>query len=223
MVTTLLMLLLLFIAGLFSVYSYLPHKKIESATIPVESNTVATPQVVASRREISADKKAELRSVFDTFDQNGDGFVTKKELRESLKNIKIFMTEEEVEEVVAKVDSNGDGLIDFEEFCLLCELMGVQDSGRGGGGESSGDVRQEGDRSEGDLKEAFDVFDKDKDGLITVEELDLVLSSLGLKKGKRVEDCKAMIRKFDVDGDGMVNFDEFKMMMRGGDTLVSAF
>jgi Ca2+-binding EF-hand superfamily protein len=33
-----------------------------------------------------------------------------------------------------------------------------------------------------------------------------------------------MIRKVDMDGDGMVNFDEFKRMMtRGGSKLVSVF
>ncbi|KAF2310600.1 hypothetical protein GH714_015249 [Hevea brasiliensis] len=108
------------------------------------------------------------------------------------------MTEKEVEEMVAKVDSNGDGLIDYEEFCFLCEdIMG--DGGQeleddGGNGEAEG---------QGDLKEAFDVFDRDKDGLISVEELGLVLSSLGLKEGKRIEDCKEMIKKVDMDGDGM--------------------
>ncbi|KAL0345276.1 UNVERIFIED_CONTAM: Calmodulin-like protein 2 [Sesamum radiatum] len=69
---------------------------------------------------------------------------------------------------------------------------------------------------DGDLKEAFDVFDGNKDGLITVEELGLVLSSLGFTEGKKLEDCKEMIRKVDMDGDGMVNFDEFKKMMRAG-------
>ncbi|KAJ6381104.1 hypothetical protein OIU77_029906 [Salix suchowensis] len=165
--------------------------------------------------------KAELKSVFATFDKNGDGFITKQELRESFKNIRIFMTEKEVEEMVVKVDANGDGLVDFEEFCILCKATGVRD--QGGDDEREGQVAGQ-DGGEGDLKEAFDVFDKDKDGLISVEELGLMLCSLGLKEGGRVQDCEEMIRKVDMDGDGMVNFDEFKkMMMRGGDKLVSVF
>ncbi|CAN1215354.1 Calmodulin-like protein 3 [Linum perenne] len=110
-----------------------------------------------------------MTSVFATFDKNGDGLITKQELRESLKNIQISATEKE------------------------------------------------------ELKEAFEVFDGDKDGLITVEELGSVLSSLGMKEGKKMEDCKEMIRRVDVDGDGMVNFDEFKtMMMRNGGRLLSS-
>ncbi|CAI0542800.1 unnamed protein product [Linum tenue] len=150
-----------------------------------------------------------MASVFATFDKNGDGFITKQELKESLKNIRISVTEAEAEEMVAKVDSNGDGLIDFEEFKILCRTMGGADSGGFGGDE---------------LRDAFEVFDRDRDGLITVEELGSVLSSLGLKEGKRMEDCKEMIRKVDADGDGMVNFDEFRTMMRnGGGKLLPVF
>ena len=70
-----------------------------------------------------------------------------------------------------------------------------------------------------DLKEAFDVFDKDNDGLISVEELALVLTSLGLREGRKIEECKEMIKKVDMDGDGMVNFNEFKRMMMNGGKL----
>ncbi|CAI0465212.1 unnamed protein product [Linum tenue] len=44
--------------------------------------------------------------------------------------------------------------------------------------------------------------------MITMEELGSVLSSLGLKEGKRMEACKEMIRR--VNADGKVNFDEFR-------------
>ncbi|KAL0427131.1 UNVERIFIED_CONTAM: Calmodulin-like protein 2 [Sesamum latifolium] len=115
--------------------------------------------------------------------------------------------------MVEKVDANGDGLIDFDEFCELFDSIS-------GGGDYDAEGRGEaGERAaggDGDLKEAFDVFDGNKDGLITVEELGLVLSSLGFTEGKKLEDCKEMIRKVDMDGDGMVNFDEFKKMMRAG-------
>ena len=85
------------------------------------------------------------------------------------------------------------------------------------------DHEKEGDgvieNEEVDLKEAFDVFDKDNDGLISVEELALVLTSLGLREGRKIEECKEMIKKVDMDGDGMVNFNEFKRMMMNGGKL----
>ncbi|PIN09696.1 Calmodulin and related proteins (EF-Hand superfamily) [Handroanthus impetiginosus] len=143
--------------------------------------------------------KSELRDVFATFDKNNDGFITRQELKESLKNIGISAGETDVADMVEKVDSNGDGLIDFDEFCKLFDSNIIS-----------------GDNRDGDLREAFDVFDDNKDGLITVEELGLVLTSMGFTEGNKLEDCKEMIRKVDVDGDGMVNFDEFKSMMKSG-------
>jgi Ca2+-binding EF-hand superfamily protein len=64
-----------------------------------------------------------------------------------------------------------------------------------------------------DLKEAFDVFDGNKDGLISAEELGTVLGSLGLRGRTAAAECRDMIRLVDSDGDGMVNFEEFKRMM----------
>ena len=242
MISAALLLLLLFLAGLLNLNSYLPSKKlyawlhslflpravitaaekVKSAPLQAESSKAVT--TVAKSDQISKKKTEdtddEMTSVFATFDKNGDGFITKQELKESLKNIRIIVTETEVEEMVVKVDSNGDGLIDLEEFKILCRkiLSGGEDQISGCGGAA-------GEGGGGELKKAFDVFDRNKDGLITVEELWWVLSSLGLKEGKRIEDCKEMIRRVDVDGDEMVNFDEFKMMMRsgGGKLLLPVF
>lgn len=162
-----------------------------------------TPPPPMKTKSHSMDKE-ELSMVFSTFDRNGDGFITKLELQESLENLGLFSSDEQIASLVEKVDANGDGLIDVNEFCELYEAL---ERGEGGGGRDDG--------GEGDeLRDAFDVFDQNGDGLITVEELGLVLSSLGLKKG--LEDCKNMIKKVDMDGDGMVNFEEFKRMMRSG-------
>ncbi|XP_022730842.1 calmodulin-like protein 3 [Durio zibethinus] len=229
MVTSILLLAVLFVAGFINFYLFFSPKKFyawiqsffpkygSSSSVHVSSSKTTTSHAI-SVKERSDSNKVELKRVFATFDKNGDGFITKNELRESLKNIRLFMTDKEVEEMVVKVDANGDGLIDFDEFCILCQAMDGHDQEgvrRGQDGNGVGD-------GEGELKEAFDVFDKDKDGLISVEELGSVLCSLGLKEGKKTEDCKAMIREVDLDGDGMVNFDEFKrMMMKSGGGLVS--
>lgn len=124
----------------------------------------------------------------------------------------MMITEKDAEEMLKGVDENGDGLIDFEEFCVLGEKLVMGFEGK--------KKRKVEDEDEDELREAFGVFDKDKDGLISVEELSLVLCSLGMNEGKKVENCKEMIKKVDLDGDGMVNFDEFKRMMRSGVSLV---
>lgn len=162
-----------------------------------------------ARREAamsSSMDSSELRKVFQMFDKNGDGQITKKELGESLKNLGIYIPEEELDATMDKIDVNGDGCVDVEEFGKL--YRSIVDDGPG----ADGDKHDE----EEDMREAFNVFDQNGDGYITVEELRSVLSSLGLKQGRTAEDCRKMISKVDADGDGRVDFTEFKQMMRGG-------
>ncbi|KAL8483088.1 hypothetical protein ACS0TY_025949 [Phlomoides rotata] len=140
----------------------------------------------------------EQRRVFQMFDRNGDGKITKKELNDSLENMGIFIPDNELSQMIDKVDVNGDGCVDIDEFGTLYQT-----------------IMDERDEEE-DMREAFNVFDQNGDGFITVDELKTVLASLGLKQGRAAEDCKKMIMRVDEDGDGMVNFTEFKQMMRGG-------
>ncbi|KAF9615211.1 hypothetical protein IFM89_022473 [Coptis chinensis] len=163
-------------------------------------------------------ERVELEKVFALFDKNGDGFITRQELGESLKNIGLSSSDKEVSSMIEKLDINGDGLIDADEFCEMYESMGRRYEGAKTGEKA---VVEEEEDEEVELRDAFDVFDGNKDGLITVEELRSVLCSLGLKKGIKFEDCEEMIKKVDMDGDGMVNFDEFKLMMKTGGKLIS--
>ncbi|KAI6679328.1 hypothetical protein NL676_033209 [Syzygium grande] len=250
---TALLLSLVFLASLANILFRLPPKKLPAllrtlfAEPPVQPPSPAAAAAAASssaarsepdgggaavaaaalerprkeRPDMSAERRTELRRVFATFDRNGDGHITREELRESLRGLRISVSDAEVEEAVTESDANGDGRIDLDEFCGLLESVSAVGKA-GGGGDGGGANGESG--GEAELKEAFDVFDRDGDGVITVEELGRVLSSLGMSEGKRAEACEEMIRKVDVDGDGMVNFDEFKRMMRGGQTLlVSAY
>lgn len=211
-------LVFLFLIGLISTLFRIPTKKI-TTLFRLQSPIQDSPknQITQEHRNknnnkntmlMTSERKEELKSVFATFDKNKDGFITKQELCDSLKNIGISTSNKDLLEMVQGVDVNGDGLIDFNEFCVLFESM------MSGDDEDGGDANL--DHEDGNLKDAFDVFDGDKNGLISVEELGLVLDSLGFKEGKKLEDCKKMISKVDTDGDGMINFHEFKNMMKNG-------
>ncbi|CAN1122769.1 Probable calcium-binding protein CML23 [Linum perenne] len=101
--------------------------------------------------------------------------------------------------MMKEFDKDGDGYIDLDEF------VGFIHSGGGG--------RKE-------LKDAFDLYDMDKNGLISANELHAVMKMLGLKCS--MGDCKKMIRQVDQDGDGSVNFEEFKKMMASGNRAPAA-
>ncbi|CAM9220220.1 unnamed protein product [Scytosiphon promiscuus] len=65
-----------------------------------------------------------------------------------------------------------------------------------------------------DLKEAFDNFDRDKNGSIDSAELATVLRSLGYSPTK--DQLKRLMNKVDLDKTGDISFEEFVMMMRLG-------
>ncbi|KAI7741410.1 hypothetical protein M8C21_000870 [Ambrosia artemisiifolia] len=64
-----------------------------------------------------------------------------------------------------------------------------------------------------EVKEAFDVFDENKDGFIDAWELHRVMSVLGLKERMEMEDCRKMIGVFDENFDGRIDFNEFVKLM----------
>ncbi|PQP93121.1 putative calcium-binding protein CML45 [Prunus yedoensis var. nudiflora] len=63
-----------------------------------------------------------------------------------------------------------------------------------------------------EVKEAFHVFDENKDGFIDAGEINKVLCALGFVGASEVE-CKRMIRAFDRNGDGQIDFNEFVQLM----------
>lgn len=63
-----------------------------------------------------------------------------------------------------------------------------------------------------EFREAFALYDKDGDGTITTLELGKVMRSLG--QNPSVEELQNMINEIDQDGNGIIDFEEFVIMMR---------
>jgi len=152
-------------------------------------------------------ESAELARVFELFDKDGDGRITREELAESLRKLGMGVPgDDELASMMARVDANGDGCVDAEEFGEL--YRGIMDG--------AAEEEEEEDDDDDDMREAFRVFDANGDGYITADELGAVLSSLGLRQGRTAEECRRMIGRVDRDGDGRVDFREFRQMMRAG-------
>lgn len=129
----------------------------------------------------------ELVRMFNHLDADGDGRISAAEMRKVNR-----CTDEAAEEMVAAADKDRDGFISLDEFLAV---MGDGDD-------------------ESDARATFDEFDANKDGVITAEELRLVLRRLGLGGEElTVQQCEEMMAAYDCNKDGVLSFDEFKAMM----------
>ncbi|KAL4574476.1 hypothetical protein LXL04_021308 [Taraxacum kok-saghyz] len=137
----------------------------------------------------------EVKQVFSRFDVNGDGKITAVELVDVMKALGSDTSLDEVNRIMADIDTDCDGFINLEEFAGFCK----------------GNAAGEDDGGMTELHDAFKLYDLNKNGLISANELHQILSRLG--ESCTVDDCSNMIKSVDSDGDGYVNFEEFKKMM----------
>nr|XP_002129913.1 uncharacterized protein LOC100186906 isoform X1 [Ciona intestinalis] len=60
-----------------------------------------------------------FKEAFDLFDNNGGGTIDALELKETLESVGIMLDEAEIHDVMMRLDKDGNGEIDFEEFLDL--------------------------------------------------------------------------------------------------------
>ncbi|KAB1211588.1 putative calcium-binding protein CML45 [Morella rubra] len=100
----------------------------------------------------------------------------------------------------------------MQKLEILCSPDGEEFQERFSSKELSG-LFDEKEPSLEEVKEAFDVFDENRDGFIDARELQRVLCILGFKEGKELANCNTMIRAFDENNDGRIDFNEFVRFM----------
>lgn len=102
----------------------------------------------------------------------------------------------------------------FHELCKVClrfveDIQSTEDVKQVS---SAKDVKQVSGKEE--LREAFYVFEKEGDGFITPSKLQNALLNLGFTEVKYLENCEAMMTKFDINYSDKIEFDDFGNMMR---------
>ena len=126
-----------------------------------------------------------LWQAFSVFDVDGSGAISASELQEVMESLGQNPSSTELREMIKEVDLDHSGSIDFDEFKALM-------------------ISRQGD-SKSRLKLAFQVFDQDNSGQITVEEMRGIMNKFELTDAE----LDAMVKEVDVDGDGAIDFEEF--------------
>ncbi|CAH1794489.1 unnamed protein product [Owenia fusiformis] len=144
--------------------------------------------------KLTESETTDLKEAFQLFDKDGDGRISIEEVKTVVSSLQQDIDEDQLQEMFNEVDTDGSGSIELEEFVqMMCSYRGSwQDP-------------------ELEMKQAFKMFDKDGDGVISATELRSVMASLGESMTR--EEVEELIKDADIDGDNQVNYEEFVTMM----------
>ncbi|KXN74060.1 calmodulin mutant SYNCAM35 [Conidiobolus coronatus NRRL 28638] len=137
---------------------------------------------------------AEIREAFSLFDKTGDGTIPTGSISELLRALCQNPTEAEIREILNGLPA-GTSSVDFQTFLSILQ--------RPGGFKPAGEVEE--------FVQAFQVFDKDNSGYISVGELRYVLTSLGDKLTEAEVD--ELLKGVEIGKDGAINYEEFVKML----------
>ncbi|KAL3277050.1 hypothetical protein HHI36_012411 [Cryptolaemus montrouzieri] len=153
-------------------------------------------------KDFSQEEMEEIEEAFNCFalekttineDQKGpQGLLLVHDLGYTMKELGFSPTEAEIFEMLDEFDLQKTEYIDFNTFVYILK-------------KNTKPLNEE------QLRSAFDVFDKDRNGHIATQEIKFVTRNLG----ERYTDTEIeeMMKEADADGDGRISYDDFAYFM----------
>ena len=146
--------------------------------------------------QLTDEQLIEYKSIFSFFDKDGNGTIDTVELATALRALGENPSEEQIKKLLEEVDEDGSGTIDFLEFLTMMV------------------TRSSDPDPESDIRQAFRMFDRDNNGMISAAEFRKTMTTLGEPMSD--EDFNEMMKVIDVDGDGQINYEEFLKLILPG-------
>ena len=131
----------------------------------------------------------QLREVFIHFDADGSGTIDVDELGNVFESMGQTLSQQELESLMKQADDDGSGEIDFDEFLMLmCTSFGATHS------------------FDGDLLAAFRKFDPDQCGMISLDDLRLMIRHLVGSEALSETELDEIVNVAHERGDGFVEY-----------------
>lgn len=134
-----------------------------------------------------------LMEAFKAFDGDNDGCINEAELGGIMGSLGYKASDQEVRAMMQQGDKNKDGLLCISEF-LEMNTKGLE----------TGNLANV-------LSAAFEALDEDGNEILTGGELHEVMGNFGL--GLSLEKCENIVASLDMDGDGAVSLDDFRLIV----------
>lgn len=148
---------------------------------------------------LTKEEKDKTETIFKAMNITRCGKLSKTEVKAGFFTVfNAFLSDKEIDEIFNRVDCDGTGEIEYSEFVVAS-------------------MAEEDLLSTARLRKAFQLFDKDNGGTITVDELREIFAFFN-KAGADLDDeyVEKIIVAIDADGTGDVSFEEFVAMMKNG-------
>jgi centrin-1 len=144
--------------------------------------------------DLTEEQTQEIREAFDQFDTDGSGSIDAQELKMAMRALGFELTREEIRDMIQKVVGATVPTLDFQQFF---EMMSQKILER--------DPIKE-------ILKAFELFDKDHNGSISLRDLKSATIELG--ENLTDDELREMIKEADRDLDGEVGRHEFIEVMK---------
>ncbi|KAJ1461692.1 hypothetical protein M885DRAFT_581706 [Pelagophyceae sp. CCMP2097] len=136
----------------------------------------------------------ELRESFNLFDANNSGTIDLHELKVLLRALGFQVKKHDVVKMVYDHEPDNEGFVDFALFsAIMTERYAARDP-------------------EDEIMKAFQLFDGDNSGKISMRNMKNIARELGEDLGDA--ELRGMIEEFDRDQDGEISQEEFLTIMR---------
>ena len=145
------------------------------------------------RPGVSSDEVQEVKDAFDLFDTDSSGAVSVQELVDAMVSLGIDQKNESVFNMIKEIDTDGSGELEFAEWL---EMMTARLTNK---------------TPKADIEKVFKLFDNDRTGEISLDNLKRVANDLGEEVSN--EELQEMVQRNDVDKDGAWTLDDFYAVM----------